>query len=262
MNVIMSRGRRAGENWRQTEQDIGANPERLSLALFASLKGAQGAEWYRRITKGTLTAPLRSSVEDLSSQVNDLLTTAEIKTALKSIGQPSYGNKAVLKIRLLTAYSKFGPATKIQRVFRGYLVRECEKMRGPGYKNLCSSSFWYSRNDRDAGANGRSCSELTYEDKSSPLLRRGALNNVASLKESTEFFAFNDTSRELFFSYRSLLDDRVYIFDAFELMSMFKCDRRIVNPHNREEFPVKILCRLFSLYKKIRILYPLVKCEI
>jgi len=138
-----------------------------------------------------------------------------LKQTLKSNGLPVYGNKHVLISRLRNHYQRIKSAITIQRVFRGFLVRESENARGPAYKQISI------------------CNNETDFETMNPLV---------------------EVPRECFFSYR---DDNgfVYGFNLFSLMSMFKRNRRIVNPYNREDIPFHALQKLFSLYKKTTILY-------
>jgi hypothetical protein len=62
------------------------------------------------------------------------LSLKELKRALKNENEPSSGNKPILKARLLRTYNTTLSVIKIQRVFRRYLVTECERLKGPGYK--------------------------------------------------------------------------------------------------------------------------------
>jgi len=141
-----------------------------------------------------------------------------LKHTLSSNDLPIYGNKPVLIHRLKTHYQRIKSAIMIQRVFRGFLVRESENRRGPAYKNR------------------RICNNETDFETMNPL---------------------NEIPRECFFSYRDD-KGFVYGFNLFSLMSMFKRHRRLVNPYNREDVPFHVLQNLFSLYKKTKCLYPFV----
>jgi len=151
-----------------------------------------------------------------SSQHIERLQLKELKHTLSANSLPVYGNKPVLIYRLQTYYQKIRSVITIQRVFRGFLVRESENQRGPAYKHISI------------------CNNETDFETMNPL---------------------NEIPRECFFSYR---DDKgfVYGFNLFSLMSMFKRNRQIINPYNREDIPFSVLQRLFSLYKKTMILYP------
>ena len=151
----------------------------------------------------------------LSSQHIERISLKVLKQTLKSKCLPVYGNKQSLIDRLRTHYQRIQAAINIQRFFRGYIVRESENTRGPGYKN------------------------------------RSICNN------ETDFVTMDpleNIPRECFISYG---DDKgfVYGFRLSSLMSMFKRDRRLVNPYNREDIPFDVLQSIFRLYKRIRIIY-------
>jgi hypothetical protein len=59
----------------------------------------------------------------------------ELKAFLKSTRLPISGTKPVLVERIEQHFSKTKSTSTIQKVFRGYVVREIIKLRGPGYKN-------------------------------------------------------------------------------------------------------------------------------
>lgn len=137
-----------------------------------------------------------------------------LKYTLKSHGKPVSGNKPDLICRLEQYYLQIKMAIRIQRIFRGFLVRESEKLRGYKDSLVCNNS-----------------------------------TDFYTLENITEI------PHELFFSYR---DDKgfVYGFNVLSIMSMFKLTRKLINPYNREDVPFIVLQRLFSIYKKSRILYP------
>jgi hypothetical protein len=138
-----------------------------------------------------------------------------LKQTLKSNKLHVHGNKDVAIQRIQRHYTQIKHIIDVQRVFRGFIVRESEKLRGPASK------------DRSICVN------------------------------DTEFYTMNplkDIPREYFFSYRNHTGF-VYGFNLFALMMMFKRDRRLINPYNREEIPVNVTTRVFSIYKKTRILY-------
>ena len=149
------------------------------------------------------------------------LKIVDLKRALKFADLSSSGNKHDLLQRLLAEYKRILSAIKIQSIFRMFLARESERLRGPGRREmyLCVNNTDFKTMD-----------------------------------------ALSEIPRESFFSYG---DDGgfVYGFDIFSLMSMFKQTRRFTNPYNREDIPIDTVCRIFSLYKKIEILYPLAFAE-
>lgn len=181
--------------------------------------------YYANFTKYVLQSQSENEVtssysyEDWKANPNSLesLKIPELKYLLKSCNLRVSGKKDELISRLHKHYSSISSVIFIQRVFRGFLVRESERMRGPGYPD-----------------------------------RSRCLNE-------TDFHTMDLLShipREEFFSYRDSAGF-VYGFNVFSLMAMFKRNRKIVNPYNREDVPIPIVCHIFSLYKKILILYPL-----
>jgi len=146
------------------------------------------------------------------------LTIVELKSVLKTEKCRVSGNRNTLINRLTEQYKRIQSTVLIQRVFRGFVARESEKLRGAGHKDPSKCV-----NDTD-------------------------FQTMDSLSE---------IPHECFFSYT---DDQgfIYGFNVFSLMMMFKRNRKFVNPYNREDIPIGIACRIFSLYKKIELLYPLV----
>lgn len=149
------------------------------------------------------------------------LTIVEIKQVLKAEGCRVSGKRQELVHRLATHYGRIHSIIVIQKTFRGFVGRESERLRGPGYKEL-----------------HRCVNETDFQ----------TMDSVSEIP------------RESFFSYE---DDGgfVYGFNVFSLMNMFKRNRKFVNPYNREDIPIAVVCRIFSLYKKIEILYPLAFSE-
>lgn len=146
--------------------------------------------------------------------INDVLLQV-LKNTLKSNSQPVTGNKRELIIRLDNYYRRIWFIINIQRVFRGFLVRESERIRGPAKirRDICNNETDFY-----------------------------TMESVSEIP-SSEFFSYRDCN------------NFVYGFNQNSLMSMFKLSRKLVNPYNREEIPFAVLMELFSLYKKSLILY-------
>lgn len=150
----------------------------------------------------------------VSSQTIYAVPLKILKHTLKTHGKPVWGNKPDLINRLEQYYLQIKMVIRIQKTFRGFLVRESEKLRGYGDSANCNNS--------------------------------------------TDFYTLEPISEiphELFFSYRDC-NGFVYGFNILSLISMFKLNRKLVNPYNREDVPFSALQRLFSIYKKSCILYP------
>lgn len=144
-----------------------------------------------------------------------------LKASLRHNNCRVSGNKAVLIDRLRAHYRKIDQVIHIQRVFRGFIVRECERLRGPAAKDytIC--------------------------------------NNTTDFQTIESFACF---PRERFFSYRDG-NGFVYGFDIFSLITMYRCKHKLVNPYNREDMPINAIQSLFSIYKKTLLLYPNVLAE-
>jgi len=181
-------------------------------------------KYYTNFSKFILNEPREkckieecSYLEWKSSAKNvERLSLKELKQTLRSNSLPVNGNKPLLIFRVKVHFHKIQSAIHIQRIFRGFIVRESENARGPAYKNRSI------------------CNNETDFETMNPL---------------------NEIPRELFFSYR---DDKgfVYGFNLTSLLFMFKRNRRLVNPYNREDMPFSVTQSLFSIYKKSLILYP------
>jgi hypothetical protein len=151
-----------------------------------------------------------------NSNIVERMNLQILKNTLRVNKLPIHGNKEVVIKRIHNYYTQIKSVITIQRIFRGFLVRETEKLRGPAAKNtfICTNE--------------------------------------------TEFYTMNplnELPRKYLFSYRDS-NGFVYGFNIFVLMDMFKRNRRLVNPYNREDMPFDTLISLFSIYKKTRILYP------
>ena len=150
----------------------------------------------------------RKTINDVSLKV--------LKNTLKTQKCPVNGNKPVLINRLQTLYSQIKSATIIQKMFRGFLVRESERLRGPAAKDLTI------------------CTNDTDFEIMNPL---------------------NDIPNECFFSYQDD-NGFVYGFNLISLIKMFTNNRgKLVNPYNREELPSHVVDSLFSVYAKSKIIY-------
>ena len=163
-------------------------------------------------------SPTIFSYSEWKSNPNNIERTklAVLKTTLKHYGKPVSGNKHELIYRLTQHYLQNNHATTIQRIFRGFLVRESDRTRGPA------------------------------------LINRTICNNKSDFNTME---LVTELDKEVFFSYK---DHKgfVYGFNIFSLILMFERTRKLTNPYNREDIPIEILQNVFSLYKKMRILYP------
>jgi len=126
------------------------------------------------------------------------------------------GTKQVLIERIEKQFDKIKKAHIIQKIFRGYIVRNSFKLRGPAFKNrsICN-------NDNDF---------VTME----PL---------------------NEIPDEYFYSYTDK-QHFTYGFNIVSLVQMMKSKGKLVNPYNREKITDEITNSIISLYTITSILYP------
>jgi len=139
----------------------------------------------------------------------------ELKNIIKEYNLTRTGNKNVLIDRILDLFHKMKTSIKIQKNFRGWLVRRSFKLRGEACKNrkLCV-------NDTDF---------VTLE----PL---------------------NEIPYELFYSYKDK-KNFVYGFNLTSLMQIIKNKTPLKNPYNREQFPENALRDVIALNNITKILY-------
>jgi len=145
----------------------------------------------------------------------------ELKSIAKQNNLLVGGTKPILIERLEKHFEKTGKVIRIQTFFRGWIVRQSIKLRGPALKNrkLCV-------NDTDF---------VSME----PL---------------------NEVSIEYFYSYKDS-KDFVYGFNITSLIQLMKQTSKITNPYNREKVNGKILDDIKRLYRLTFIVYPEFKKE-
>ena len=145
----------------------------------------------------------------------------ELKDALKKYNLKISGKKEVLIERLETHFNKTFNIIKLQRFFRGWIVRYLLKLKGPALKDLSLCV-----NDSDF---------VTME----PL---------------------NEMSKDVFYSYKDS-KDFIYGFDITSLIKMLQKKNKIENPYNREKLNTAILTQIKTLYNLSFLVYPHFKDE-
>jgi len=140
----------------------------------------------------------------------------ELKSLVKKYKLRITGNKSDLINRIESYFNNMINAEKIQKRFRGWMVRYSFLLNGEAVKNrsLCV-------NDSDF---------VTLE----PL---------------------DEIPRELFYSYKDS-KDFYYGFNVNSLVQMMKTKGKINNPYNREAFDNKTLKNMISLYSIVQLIYP------
>ena len=141
----------------------------------------------------------------------------ELKSITKSLHLHVTGTKSVLIQRIEDYFERFSKVIKIQRILRGFIVRKSFRLRGE------------------------------------------ALKNHTICVNNTDFYTLeplDEIEFELFFSYKDE-NNFHYGFNITSLIKLMKNkSREILNPYNREPIKNEVVMNIFSLYKKIHLLFP------
>jgi len=145
------------------------------------------------------------------------LKIAELKPIAKEYKLLIGGTKPVLIERIVTNFNRISKTIIIQKIFRGYLVRDSFRLRGEAIKNrsICVNSTDF----------------YTLE----------SINEI----DFRRFFSYKDNK------------DFYYGFDIESLNELLSKTSKINinNPYNREKIPGNIITRIYSLIYKIRIIF-------
>ncbi len=148
------------------------------------------------------------------------------------------GTKDEIITRIARELHRISAAIQIQRIFRGFLVRCMQQLRGPGFPFITITAS-------SSSASSSSSAASSFVQTKNPL--------VVNECDFYTLVPFQEMSPHLFFSYE---DDShfVYAFDVTSLMTMYRKNRRLLNPYNRKDIPFDIVCKFFRLYTKIQLL--------
>jgi len=140
----------------------------------------------------------------------------DLKYFLKQNKLHISGNKPALITRITELFTRIKNSILIQKIFRGFIVRFSNKLRGPAMndRNLCINQ----------------CDFYTLEP-----LTEIVFNNFFSYKDDNGF---------------------IYGFDIFSLINLMKKVTVLKNPYNREIIGLSVVRQIISLYKIINIIYP------
>jgi hypothetical protein len=140
----------------------------------------------------------------------------EIKQIVKKLKLKVTGRKNVLIARINGHFGNYEKANKIQKVFRGYIVRYSYLLRGPAYnkRHICV-------NETDGFS----------------------LEPIAEIMN------------ELFFSFKDK-HERIYGFDIQSLITAYNNKPRILNPYTREDLSNEVVKDMISLGNIVSIVYP------
>ena len=165
-----------------------------------------------KITNDDLCIP---SVNNISLLFSSNYNVQQLKVFAKYYKLKVSGNKKELLCRIYNFLTLSKVVINIQKIFRGFLQRRCNKFHGPAYltRTLCT-------NDSDF-LTGDSMTTLHY----------------------SQFFSYRDD------------DGFVYGFDVISLYNLIqKSDRQVKNPYNRNTISKKVIRSLRNLIRLSRIL--------
>lgn len=153
-------------------------------------------------------------IEEYNFLLNKGYNVKQLKNICKFYKQKKGGNKDELIFRLFNYLKYSFYAIKIQRIFRGYLRRSFNNLKGPALYNrdLCTNPTDF----------------FTLEE----------LKSI----DNSQFYSFKDK------------DNFIYGFDICSLYNMIVIEKIKDNPYNRNKLPVnKIMNDLKSLVKRGKI---------
>jgi hypothetical protein len=140
----------------------------------------------------------------------------ELKDTLKKHNLRTSGKKELLVERLDTHFKHTFYAQKIQRVFRGWIIRNLIKLKGPGLKNI-----GICVNDKDF---------VTMEP-----LTEISVSNFYSYKDDKDF---------------------IYGFDIASLIHIIKSNSKLQNPYNREKINQQMIDQIKKVYRLTFLVFP------
>lgn len=145
----------------------------------------------------------------------------ELKICARKYHLPVSGAKPFLMERIEKQFASIKARIKIQKLFRGYIVRKMMTLHGPALKNrsLCSNETDFA----------------TME----PL----------SEIENIYFFSYADPKKF------------VYGFNVTSLISMMKSKAKVINPYNREKLEQSTINDIISLYNITCIVFPYFRAD-
>jgi hypothetical protein len=139
----------------------------------------------------------------------------ELKSVAKKYKLYVSGTKGVLIERIKNHFNEITNSVKIQKVFRGSIVRRSFKLRGPAFKN---KSICVNESD---GFTLEPLNEVPFE----------------------RFFSYSDSK------------NFTYGFDVVSLVCLFKKENKIVNPYTRERLSSELTNNILSLGRIIKIVF-------
>ena len=139
----------------------------------------------------------------------------ELKAVAKKYKLYVSGTKGILIERIKNHFNEITSSIKIQKIFRGNIVRRSFRLRGPAFKN---KSICVNETD---GFTLEPINEIPFE----------------------RFFSYSDSK------------NFTYGFDVVSLVFLFKKENKIVNPYTRERLCPELTNNILSLGRIIKIVF-------
>jgi len=140
----------------------------------------------------------------------------ELKQIAKSNKLRISGTKSQLIERIEELFNKYNLCIKIQKTFRGYIVKKSFKLRGEGFKNrkICVNE-----------------------------------NDFYTLEP------LHEIPMEYFFTFKSNDEKFLFGCNIVSLLHLIKNKTSVKNPYNRENINISIIQTILKLYNLIKIIY-------
>jgi len=139
----------------------------------------------------------------------------ELKSVAKKYKLYVSGTKGILIERIKNHFHEITSSIKVQKIFRGSIVRRSFRLRGPAFKN---KSICVNETD---GFTLEPINEIPFE----------------------RFFSYSDSKKF------------TYGFDVVSLVFLFKKENKIVNPYTRERLCPELTNDILSLGRIIKIVF-------
>ena len=140
----------------------------------------------------------------------------ELKQIAKSNRLRISGTKINLIERIEDLFNKCIACVKIQKIFRGYIVKKSFIMRGEGFKN-----------------------------------RKNCVNE----NDFYTLEPLNEIPMEYFFTFKSNDDKFLFGCNIVSLLHLIKNKTSVKNPYNRENIKIDVIQTILKLYNLIKIIY-------
>lgn len=174
---------------------------------------------YNNLKQTSSKMKLQSKKVDYSDKTIDLtkLKQCDLKGMCRYYQLRVSGNKSILIMRISAYFFQDKTIVLLQKVVRGFFVRLFFKVRG--------NSFKY--------------------------------NVFTNYVNDTDFYTMDPLKEIDFYNLYTYTDEKgfTYGFNIQSLVSLYFKTGRVINPYNRNKFPLRTVLSIFSLYGMIKIVF-------